>query len=218
MRRRRFLAALGTIIVSALGLAYFGRQRLRDWLLGTSAGQRLREIVLGVDSAAGTAELSAATEATLWALALVVLPSKVDPGAREIVREHLQWRAGTAPGFAAEFDRGRRLLDGEAARRFGAGRGFAALTPDQAGQVVNDLLSGIVAHQLSAGPAGTGWKVLAPRYRGRYRLRRHVVNEILAAYYSSPLGWRRLHYRSFPGACAGLDVYSRPPDGPGAPA
>ena len=70
-----------------------------------------------------------------------------------------------------------------------------------------------MAYQLSAASTGDVVRlVVSPRFRERYKMRRYVVNEILDAYYRSPLEWARLGYRSFPGACAGIVIYSQPPE------
>jgi hypothetical protein len=90
---------------------------------------------------------------------------------------------------------------------------FAQLAAPQAEAVVGTLLDGIVAYQLSAASTGDAVRlVVSSRFRERYKMRRYVVNEILDAYYRSPLEWARLGYRSFPGACAGIVIYSQPPE------
>jgi hypothetical protein len=211
VKRRRFLVWLASALVLGVGLLAITRQRLKDLLISSSLGHRARESFMGVDSSQGTSELTEEDAAALWALAAVVLPSTAGESARPVVLERLTWRAIELPGYASEFRRAIHLLNQEARKTYGGGAPFAALSRPQASALVGDLLEGIVDAPLSAASRGVVVRlVISPRFLGRYRMRRHVVNEILDAYYRSPLGWGRVGYHSFPGACAGLEIYTRP--------
>jgi hypothetical protein len=213
MKRRRFLVWLASALVLAVGLLVVTRERLKELLLASSLGHRARETFMGVDPSQGTSDLTPEDQAALWSLAAIVLPSTAGEQARPVVLERLTWRAREQAGYASEFRRAVDLLNRESRKTYGRNVRFAALGGSQATAVVGSLLEGIVDAPLSAASRGTVLRlVISPRFLGRYRMRRHVVNEILDAYYRSPLGWARLGYRSFPGACAGLEIYSRPPE------
>jgi hypothetical protein len=215
MKRRKFLAWLVSAVLLVVGMLLVARQRLKERLLATSLGQRAREAILGVDSSEGTASLTHEEEASLWALARTVLPSDSREPARVVVLDRLRWRASASPGYASEFRRALAFLDAETRKQHGAASRFRELSDPDAAALVGGLLEGIVAYQLSAASRGDVLRLaLSPRFLRQYRMRRHVVNEILDSYYRSPLGWTRLGYRSFPGACAGIVIYSQPPGTP----
>lgn len=212
MRRRKFLAWMASAMLLVAGLLLVARQRLKERLLATSLGQRTREAILGVDSSEGTANLTREEEASLWTLARAVLPSDSKESARVVVLDRLRWRASTGPGYASEFRRALAFLDAETRKKHGGESRFGQLSVPEAAALVGGLLEGIVAYQLSAASRGDILRLaVSPRFLRRYRMRRHLVNEILDSYYRSPLGWTRLGYRSFPGACAGIVIYSQPP-------
>ncbi len=212
MRRRRFLAVAAVAMVGGIGLLLLDSKRLKDRLLSTSLGKGARESILGVESSQGISKLDGAEEAGLLKLARAVLPSDSGEPARAVVLDHLRWRAGTGPGYAHEFRRALSLLDDESRRKYGDHFPFAQLSGPEAAVVVGALLEGVVAYQLSAASRGDVLRLaISPRYLRRYRMRRHVVNEIIDGYYRSSLAWTRLGYRSFPGACAGIVIYSQPP-------
>jgi hypothetical protein len=199
--------------VALVGAVVAKQTRLRALLSGSGAGQWLRGYLIGVDSTLGTRDLTPSEEMALWRTAAAVLPSNPGDEAHREVLDHLRWRARSEPGYAAECVRARAFLDEEASRAFGTGAEFARLAPAQAGLIIGSALRGIVAHQLSAAPRSTLLRLaFSSRFRKRYRLRRHVVNEILLAYYTSSPSWTRLRYRSFPGGCAGLGEYGLPPE------
>jgi hypothetical protein len=211
MKRRRFLGVAAVATVGGIGLLLLDSVRLKERLLSTSVGKRARESILGVESSEGISELMEAEEAGLLKLAGAVLPSDSGDVARAVVLDHLRWRARTGPGYAHEFRRALSLLDDETERRYGVRSDFAHLSGPEAAVVVGALLEGIVAYQLSAASRSDVLRLaISPRFLRRYRMRRHVVNEIIDGYYRSSLAWRRLGYRSFPGACAGM-IYSQPP-------
>ena len=209
MKRRRFLAWLGSAIVVLAGVAFVGRRSLKG--RARAAGQRARELILGVDPAEGTSRLTPEVEANLASLGSAVLPLSVGDAGRAITLDTLRWRATTSPGYASEFRRASAFLDSEAQKKYGDHKRFALLTAPETAALTAVLLDGILASQLSASPRGYVMRLaLSPRFLRRYRLRRHVVNEILEGYYRSPRAWARLGYRSFPGACAGM-IYSEAP-------
>jgi hypothetical protein len=212
VKRRNFLAWLAAYFVAGVALLFVERGRLKERLLATSVGQRARESILGVDAAEGVATLTQEDETGLLKLAAAVLPSNAGEPSRDVVLDRLRWRATTGLGYATEFRRALTLLDEETQKTYGEQSRFVQLAAPQAEVVVGALLEGIVAYQLSAASTGDVVRlVVSPRFLRRYRMRRHVVNEILDAYYRSPLEWARLGYRSFPGACAGIVIYSQPP-------
>jgi hypothetical protein len=213
MTRRGFvgwiLSAMVLLVAAVLLRHRWLSERLHAWALG----QRARDMILGVDTSRGTATLQTGEEQALWRLARVVLPSGAGPSAEEVVLDRLHWRATRFPGYADQFRESIALLDEEARRRYGKQTRFADLGPSEAEAVVGPLLEGFVAHQLTANAPAVVLRVVStPRHLKQYRMRRHVVNEILDGYYRSPLGWARVGYRSFPGACAGLTLYSQAPD------
>ena len=212
MRRRKVLALAVVTTVGAIGLLLLSSKRLKARLLSTSLGKRARESILGVESIEGVSKLDGGEEAGLLTLAGVILPSDAGEPARAVVLDRLRWRASTGPGYAHEFRRALALLADETRTKYGEQSHFAQLSWAEAALVVGALLAGIVTRQLSDLSRSDVLRLLVnPRYLRRYRMRRHVVNEIIDAYYRSPLEWTRLGYRSFPGACAGIVIYSQPP-------
>jgi hypothetical protein len=208
MTRRRFFSWLGSALLLLLAFGLFRRWR-RGALVSETVAP-LRDAILGLDPAEGTSRLTTAEEAHLWSLALVILPSAAGETARSLIVERLQWRATHYPGYAREFRASLELLEAESQRTFAIS--FGALTRSQVAHVVRRVLEGVVAHDLAAAPRGTLIRLaLSPSFVRRFRMRRHLVTEILDAFYQSPLGWASLGYRSFPGACAGLEIYSSPP-------
>jgi hypothetical protein len=218
MRRRTFLAWLAASLVAGVGLLFVKRGWLKERLLATSFGLHARETILGVDAEQGVATLNQQDETGLLKLAAAVLPSNAGEASHAVVLDRLRWQATTGLGYADEFRRALALLDDETKRTYGKRFRFAQLGAPQAEAVVGALLEGIVAYQLSAASTRDVVRlVVSSRFRERYKMRRYVVNEILDAYYKSPLEWARLGYRSFPGACAGLEIYSQPPGFVGNP-
>lgn len=213
MKRRTFLARLSLGVVVIGGALYVSRRRLKERWLSSSLRERVRETILGVDPSSGTSALSEDEAAQLLKLAGTVLPSDAGEPGQAIVLDRLRWRAGTSPGYASEFRRALALLDQEAEGAYGEQSRFAQLSGTQAAAVVGSLLDGIVAHEMSDSSRKDLLRLATDsHFRNQYRLRRHVVNEMLEGYYRSPLAWRRQGYRSFPGACAGIVIYSKPPD------
>ena len=217
MKRRTFVGGLltGTAAIAAslvLGWDDFKARYLSSRWLRTK-----RAWLEGVDPATGTGPLSPDLERRLWSLAVVLLPSRIEPEGRSAVEEHLRWRALESPGYRAAFAEGLALLDQETTNRFRKQVRFGDLSREEANQVLGSLLAGIDPH---------------PRYRqvprevllsyfdhgrlARFHFRRHVVSEILHAYYQSGAGWALVGYEAYPGRCGGPGFYSRPPGGSGA--
>ena len=212
MKRRTFVGGLlaGTATIAA-GLA-LGWDDLKARYLSSRWLRTKRAWLEGVDPAAGTGPLSPDLEQRLWPLAVVLLPSRIDPEGRAAVEEHLRWRALESPGYRAAFTQGLALLDEETKNRFPKEVRFGDLSREEANQVLTSLLDGIDPY---------------PRYRqvprevllsffdqgrlARFHFRRHVVSEILHAYYQSAAGWALVGYEAFPGRCGGPGFYSRPP-------
>lgn len=214
MRRRNFLKWSGSAIVLLAGAVFLTRRKLKARLVASGVGRRARELVIGVDPTEGTSTLTQPEEASLLKLAGVVLPSNAGEPVRAITLGTLRWRATTCPGYAAEFRRALVFLDAEARKKYGDQTTFAELAEPRVDALVGALLEGIVASELSDSSRGDVMRLAAnPRFLRRYRLRRHVVNEMLEGYYRSPLAWTKLGYHSYPGACAGIVVYSHPPAG-----
>jgi hypothetical protein len=217
VKRRTFVGALltGTVTIAA-GLV-LGWDDLKARYLSSRWLQARRAWLEGVDAATGTGPLSPDMERQLWSLAVVLLPSRIDPEGRAAVEEQLRWRALESPGYRAAFAQGLVLLDQETRNRFPEQTRFGDLSREEGNQVLASLLAGIDPY---------------PRYRqvprevllsyfdqgrlARFHFRRHIVSEILHAYYQSGAGWALVGYEAYPGRCGGPGFYSRPPGRTGA--
>lgn len=102
----------------------------------------------------------------------------------------------------------RRVLDAD---RRGAYRTTAALLDQLAGRPFASLeigdRSALVAHHRLQNRRVTGDQYLSEAVRVT---RTTVVPDLIAAYWSSPAGWRAVGYQTFPGRCGSLTRYTRP--------
>jgi hypothetical protein len=170
-----------------------------------------------VDPATGKGPLSPELERRLWSLAVVLLPSRIEPEGRAAVEEHLRWRAEEIPGYRAAFVEGLALLDQETRKRFPNRARFGDLPRQEGNQVLASLLQGIDPYPRSREvPREVLLSHLDHGRLARYHFRRHVMTEILHAYYQSGAGWGLVGYEAFPGRCGGPGFYSRPPKVTGA--
>lgn len=214
MRRRTFLtetAAGAAVAVAAAAVVLRGQihQRVAG-LTETDKLRKLRRRAYAVPPGE-PGPLDPRDEITLWAVALVVLPTAAARTARTPVLEHLRWRANESPGYRRVFTESRALLD-TAARNEREHATFADLDRSAAGALLTGLIGGIEPFpRHRALPVDLMRFALSPTAQRRFRLRRHVVNEILHAYYTSPAGWISLGNDAYPGGCHGLDRYSRAP-------
>jgi hypothetical protein len=216
VKRRTFIGGLLTGAATiAAGLA-LGWDDLKARYLSSRWLQTQRAWLEGVDPSTGTGPLSPDLEGRLWALAIVLLPSRIDPQGRSAVEEHLKWRALESPGYRAAFTQGLALLDQETRTRFPKQARFGDLSREEANQVLASLLAGIEPHpRLRQVPREVLLSFLDQGRLGRFHFRRHLVGEILHAYYQSGAGWALVGYEAYPGRCGGPGFYSRPPSGTG---
>ena len=217
MKRRAFVGALltGTATI-AVGLA-LGWDDLKARYLSSRWLQRKRAWLEGVDPATGKGPLGLDVEIRLWSLAVVLLPSRIDPEGRSAVEEHLRWRAEESPGYRAAFTQGLALLDRETRNRFPKQVRFGALSREEGNQVLTSLLAGIDPYpRFRQVPREVLLSYFDQGRLERFYFRRHVVSEILHAYYQSAAGWGLVGYEAFPGRCGGPGFYSRPPKLTGA--
>jgi hypothetical protein len=209
---------VGGLLASAAsaGIALLlGRREVKARYLSSSWVQKTRGRLLGVDTGSGTGSLSPDMERRLWSLAVVLLPSQIDPVGRSAVMEHLRWRASESPGYRAAVAQGVALLDRETKRRFPKRERFGALSRDDANRVLASLIAGIKPYpRFRELPRDLLLSFLDRGRIERFRLRRHVVSEILHAYYQSGAGWALVGYDTYPGLCGGPGSYSRPPKPP----
>jgi hypothetical protein len=217
VKRRAFVGGLLAGAASiAVGLAV-GWDDIKAKYLSSRWLQRQRGWLEGVDPATGTGPLSPDEERRLWSLAVVLLPSRINPEGRAAVEEHLRWRAEESPGYRAAFVQGLTLLDQETRKRFPKAVRFGDLSREQGNQVLSSLLAGIDPYPRSREvPREVLLSSLSQGRLERFHLRRHVVSEILHAYYQSAAGWALVGYEAFPGRCGGPGFYSRPPRRTGA--
>ena len=214
MRRRVFLRLLGAGTLAVGGLALAARQRIEAVLISSRHLRALRSRIYGVDPVAAPGLLSGEEERALWTLALVVLPTAAASAeVKQLVLEHLRWRSAEVPGFRAEFTSAIAALDQRATRMTPDAARFADLSRRDAERTVAPMLRGLHAGGRRPNhlfPIDALRLTLDADFRERFRLRRHVVNEILHAYYASHLGWASVRYDVYPGACGGAEAYTRP--------
>ena len=139
------------------------------------------------------------------------------PIEKSAVEEHLRWRAEESPGYRAAFTQGLALLDRETRNRFPKQVRFGALSREEGNQVLTSLLAGIDPYpRFRQVPREVLLSYFDQGRLERFHFRRHVVSEILHAYYQSAAGWGLVGYEAFPGRCGGPGFYSRPPKLTGA--
>jgi hypothetical protein len=212
VKRRAFVGGLltGTATI-AVGLA-LEWDDLKARYLSSRWLQTKRAWLEGVDPATGTGSLNPDLARRLWSLAVVLLPSRIEPEGRSAVEEHLRWRAMESPGYLAAFQKGLALLDQETRKRFPKQARFADLSREEGSKVLASLLVGIDPYPRSREvPREVLLSYVDQGRLERFHFRRHVVSEILHAYYQSSAGWGLVGYEAFPGRCGGPGFYSRPP-------
>jgi len=218
VKRRAFLGSLVALLAAEASALVVGRERLKSLYLSSAWIQRTRTRLNSVDQRTGAGSLSPDLETRLWAVALVLLPSQVDPRGKSAVLEHFRWRAAESPGYRQAFIDAVELTDQETRRQFPTSTAFGGLPRGQANEVLRSLLDGIPPKpRLRHVPIDVVRFWLSPTYRERVGLRHHFVNEVLSAYYHSGAGWALVGYDTYPGVCGGLNSYSRPPLGASRP-
>jgi hypothetical protein len=211
MNRRRFLGLAG-VAGAAAGTLLVQQRRLTlifDLQHSRIAGA-LRDLLEA--PGVGTRVLSTAEEEGLLALATVLLPSATPRDGFAAVREHLRWRATTAPGCAHAFARGLGLLDEHARRRGGAR--FAERAPADRSAIVHHLLAGVrPIRRVRDTPSHLLHLAADSAWLARERLRWLVANEILRGFYTSASGWAVVgRHAAVPGRCDPSWSYAAPDD------
>lgn len=144
-------------------------------------------------------ELDEETEGTLRAAAEALVG---EAGRESRYLSPFRWRAAHLPGYRGLYRRFTHFVDAEAGD--GKASRFAALPTAERRRLLSGRFpGGRLRHVL------LGW-----RDPDRMRMRRHVVQEILATYAATD-AWTDLGYESWPGAVRGLDLYREPPPGAG---
>jgi hypothetical protein len=212
VKRRAFVGGLVTGTATIAVGVMLGWDDLKARYLSSRWLQTKRAWLEGVDPATGAGPLSPDLERRLWSLAVVLLPSRIEPQGRAAVEEHLRWRALESPGYRAAFAQGLALLDQETRNRFPNQVRFGDLSREEANQVLTSLLAGIEPYpRFRQVPREVLLSYLDRGRLARFHFRRHVVSEILHAYYQSGAGWALVGYEAYPGRCGGPGFYSRPP-------
>lgn len=204
---RRTALAILVAVAASLALLVFPPVRRTIYDLRDNKALR-RRLGMEIDPATGTGTLEDAQLAALEALGDVVFPGDYASGdelsrrARAFARKRTQQISQSRPGFYRQFVAGVDLLDSEARAR--DARRFAELDLAARRTLLGEILDPIVRG--GDRPRRMNLQhLLTARQRWRVRnLWRYVVRRMLAEFWSSPLGWKRLGYPTVPGTCSNL--------------
>lgn len=147
---------------------------------------------LGIGSAAvGLTRESSGESTTLLAVAELVYPSQAEID-ESFVETYVQGRANAQPEYESHLAEAVAELDRQARRDFG--QSFDSLSADQRRAVLGNL--GV--NRVQSDPDGTLSQ----------RIRYYVVNDLLYAFYSTPVGGELLGIETPPGHPGGRHAYS----------
>ena len=166
---------------------------------------RLREFLEPVlDRSAPTGVLSDDERRTVYALFRVLTADESYPEAP--VRQYVQRRTKTEPGYFKEYRRGLALLE-KVAERESPGRRFADLTDTERNRVLRRVLRSYPHEEKNAlwrrrlRLTSENLDVVAAAFgrQAARRFRMFVVRDLLEHYYTGPAGWAVVDYKEFPG-------------------
>jgi hypothetical protein len=198
------------LVGTAAGAGLLASRRPGRLDVGNAVRRKLAAPAL--DSGTGTGSLTAHEQATLSGLGEIVLPPLPPGDAARLTVEWVTARAHDVAGFRDVYREAVALLDAEAGRRADAsatGARFVDLDTEGRQAVVLSLLPRF----------GVNERMRKARERlfssrQRQRLRRLVVQDLLAGFYASPRGWVTIGHTHGPGLPASDPTeYTRLPGG-----